>query len=83
MAHPWIQRATVLLGAAALSLCALDSAHGAQIEVGAGVARAQTNGDGTWYQLGSPHALQLRSRAFLLGLTGDVSAHVAMLTYRF
>ena len=69
----WLGYAAVLSGA----LVCCTRAHAAQIEVGAGIAQAQTNGDGTWYQLGNPHALQLRSRALLLGLTGDVSAHVA------
>ena len=57
------------------ALCA-GIAHAASLEVGAGVAQAQTNGDGTWYQQAFPHAMELRAPVFLVGVTGDISTHV-------
>lgn len=50
-------------------------AHATQIEVGAGIARAQTHGNGIWYQDGLPHQLHLQSPAFLVGATGEISEH--------
>ena len=52
-------------------------AHAASIEVGAGVAQSSTQGDGIWYQEGFPHTLKLRSPAFLIGVTGDLTLHLA------
>ena len=44
---------------AVLLILAIDRAQAAQFEVGAGVARADTHGNGTWYQEGFPHTLRL------------------------
>lgn len=52
-------------------------AHAAQIEVGAGIAQSDTHGDGTWYQDAFQHQLDLRSPAFMVGLTGAFSEHFA------
>ena len=52
-------------------------AHAARVEVGAGVAQSSTKGDGIWYQEGLPHTLNLRSPAFLIGVTGDLTPHLA------
>jgi len=52
-------------------------AHAASIEVGAGVARSTTQGDGVWYQEGLPHRLNLHSPVFLLGVTGDLTQNLA------
>ena len=62
--------------AAALAAAAF-SAHAAQIEIGAGQAKYQTLGNGTWYQDGFEHTLNLKSTAFMVGLTGDATRHVA------
>lgn len=51
------------------------TAHAAQIEVGAGVAQSATNGDGTWYQQGLQHSLNLKTPAFMVGVTGNISPH--------
>ena len=64
----------------ALILCAAllaIPAHAAQVEVGAGIAQANTHGDGIWYQSAFPHQLDLRSPAFMVGLTGALSPHFA------
>ena len=53
-------------------LTASISAHAAQIEVGAGVAQAQTT-NGLWYQNGFEHTLKTRSPAFMVGVTGAIS----------
>jgi len=53
------------------------ASNAASIEVGAGVARSTTQGDGIWYQAGLPHTLKLRSPAFLIGVTGDLTPSVA------
>ncbi len=53
------------------------SAHAAQLEIGAGIAHAQTNGNGTWYQEGFPHTLQLTQPAVELGVTGRFTQHMA------
>ena len=52
-------------------------AHAASIEVGAGVARSTTQGNGVWYQEGFPHSLDLQSPAFLIGVTGDLTPTLA------
>jgi len=52
-------------------------AHAARVEVGAGIAQSNTHGDGTWYQEGFQHSLSLRSPAFLLGVTGDLTPNLA------
>ncbi|MFA5897795.1 MAG: hypothetical protein WC829_01650 [Hyphomicrobium sp.] len=51
------------------------TAHAAQIEVGAGVAQAQTT-NGLWYQNGFAHSLKTRAPAFMVGLTGAISPHI-------
>ncbi len=48
-------------------------AHAAQIEIGAGIAHASTNGNGTWYQEGFPHTLSLTQPVAEIGLTGAAS----------
>ena len=53
------------------------SAHAAQVEIGAGQAQYQTLGNGIWYQEGFQHTLGLKSPAFMAGLTGDATRHVA------
>ncbi len=45
------------------------AAHAAQFEVGAGIAHANTQGNGTWYQDGFQHTLQLAQPAVELGVT--------------
>lgn len=55
---------------------AASLAQAVDIEVGAGVTHAITEGDGTWYQAGYPHALQLRSTALSVGIRADVSSSV-------
>ena len=53
-------------------------AHAAQqFEVGAGIAHASTNGNGTWYQEGFAHTLGLTQPAFEVGLTGRITPHMA------
>ncbi len=47
-------------------------AGAAQLEVGIGLAQANTRGDGTWYQQRFPHSLGLRSPALMIGATGNV-----------
>lgn len=58
-----------------LFFCA--SAQAMHVEVGAGVSRALTNGDGTWYQDAFPHTLNLNSLSGMVGITGDVTEHFA------
>lgn len=53
------------------------SANAAHIEVGAGLSQSRTNGNGIWYQEGFAHDLKLRSPVFMVGITGDLSPHVA------
>lgn len=67
-----------LLRGLALLLSLLSPAFGnaAQVEVGTGISKAQTNGDGTWYQNAFPHSISLRSPVFLLGITGKLSPHL-------
>jgi hypothetical protein len=43
-----------------------------QAEVGLGVAKTQTLGDGIWYQEGVPHTLKTITPALLIGATGTV-----------
>jgi len=52
-------------------------AHAARVEVGAGIAQAIPQDNGTWYQEGFPHSLNLRSPVFLLGVTGDLTPNIA------
>ena len=52
------------------------SAHAASLEVGAGIAHAQTNGNGTWYQDGFQHTLRLNQPVALIGLTGRFTEHM-------
>jgi hypothetical protein len=65
-------RSAVTLALAAATF----SAQAAQIEVGAGVAQARTNGNGTWYQEGFQHHLHLRSPVLMLGVTGKLTPHI-------
>ena len=50
---------TVFALAVVIVLAIRIEAHAAQFEVGAGIAHASTNGNGTWWQSGFPHTLQL------------------------
>lgn len=52
------------------------SAHAAQLEIGAGIAHAQTNGNGTWFQDGFPHTLRLNQPVALIGVTGKFTRHM-------
>lgn len=52
------------------------TAHAAQLEIGAGIAHAQTQGNGTWYQDGFPHTLRLTQPVALIGLTGRFTRHM-------
>ncbi len=63
--------------ACALLLASCAPALAAHVEVGLGMSRALTNGDGTWYQSAFPHTLDLRSLSGMVGVTGDLSEHVA------
>ena len=64
-----------ILGVLLCLLCAPAMAF--QFEAGLGMSRALTNGDGTWYQSAFPHTLDLRSLSGMVGVTGDLSEHVA------
>jgi hypothetical protein len=66
----------VYVTAALLSAACAPHANAASVEVGAGIAQAQTHGNGTWCQEGFAHTLKLQSPAFLLGVTGDISPRV-------
>lgn len=61
---------------AVLLILAIDRAQAAQFEVGAGVARADTHGNGTWYQEGFPHTLRLTQPIVELGLKGRITPHM-------
>lgn len=52
------------------------AAHAAQVEVGAGIAHASTQGNGTWYQDGFQHTLQLTQPVVEIGLTGRLTRHM-------
>ena len=67
--------AALILGA--LGVLAIRTASAAQIEVGAGIAHASTNGNGTWWQSGFPHTLQLTQPAIELGVTGRFTPYMA------
>ena len=62
----------LLLGLLLLATCA----NAAQFEIGAGIARAQTNGNGTWYQDGFAHAMKLTQPALELGARGRLTSHM-------
>ena len=67
------------LGAYALALVgAMGSlcAHAAQLEIGAGIAHATTQGNGTWYQDGFRHTLKLTQPVVEIGLTGRITRHM-------
>lgn len=55
---------------ALLALLAFSTAHAAQWEIGAGMAHANTQGNGTWYQRGLPHTLRLNTPVLEVGVTG-------------
>lgn len=48
-------------------------ARAVQLEVGLGGTLAQPVGNGGWYQEGFPHTLNLRSRAWMIGATDDIT----------
>ena len=52
-------------------------AHAAQIEIGAGIAHATTQGNGTWYQDGFQHTLTLTQPVVEIGLTGRLTPRMA------
>jgi hypothetical protein len=58
----------------AVSLLLVVSVAHADIrpEIGIGESSYRVYPDGTWYQLGMPHRLNLHSSAFKLGLTGPI-----------
>jgi hypothetical protein len=66
-----------LLSVAFALLLASMAAHAVDVEVGVGAARAIPQENGTWYQEGFPHSLNLRSPVFLLGVTDDLTPNVA------
>ena len=68
---------TVFALAVVIVLAIRIDAHAAQIEVGAGIAHASTNGNGTWYQEGFQHTLQLTQPVVEIGLTGRITPHMA------
>ena len=68
---------TVITLAVLIVLAIRLQAHAAQIEIGAGIAHASTNGNGTWYQEGFPHTLSLTQPVAEIGLTGRITPHMA------
>ncbi len=52
------------------------SAHAAQFEIGAGLAHATTQGNGTWYQDGFQHTLKLNQPFVEIGVTGAITPHM-------
>jgi hypothetical protein len=66
----------VYVTAALLLAACTPHANAASVEVGAGIAQAQTHGNGIWYQEGFAHPLKLQSPVFLLGVTGNISPRV-------
>ena len=65
------------LVAGVVGVLAIRAAWGAQVEIGTGIAHASTNGNGTWYQEGFAHTLDLTQPAFEVGLTGRITPHMA------
>ena len=61
----------------ACALC-VSGAQAAQLEVGIGAAHFFDYGDGTWYQQALPHHESLRSPAFMLGVTQDITPHLRL-----
>ena len=57
---------------AACIVLAIRTSDAAQVEIGAGMAHAQTNGNGTWYQEGFARTLRLNSPVLEIGVTGRV-----------
>src|ERR1700694_4778167 len=54
------------------------AAHAWQFEAGVGASYSKDMGDGTWVQQGAPNNHeQLRAPAYLLGVTGDITHHLA------
>ncbi len=53
------------------------AAAASRIEFGAGIARASTNGDGTWYQSRFQHSMNTSAPAFMVGASGDLSPRLA------
>ena len=47
-------------------------AHAVDLEFGYGLQWSKNMGDGTWYQQGGPHTLNINGKAWLLGLSGDL-----------
>ena len=67
---------TLFVIATCVVLAIRMQAHAAQWEIGAGLAHAQTHGNGTWYQDGFQHTLRLNQPVALIGLTGRFSRHL-------
>ena len=61
---------------AACIVLAIRTSDAAQVEIGAGMAHAQTQGNGTWYQEGFAHTLRLNQPVALIGLTGRLTQHM-------
>lgn len=61
-----------LLLATVLALPSFVHAQSVHLETGAGWAWSKDMGDGTWYQQDVPHSEKLSTRAYLIGLSGDL-----------
>lgn len=59
-----------------LVLCTFGTAHAAQWELGVGMAHAQQQHNGTWYQEGFAHTLRLNSPVVEAGVLVRWSRHV-------
>ncbi len=59
-----------------LALCAFGTANAAQWELGVGMAHAQQQPNGTWYQEGFAHTLRLNSPVVEAGVLGRWTRHV-------
>ena len=68
---------TVITLAVLILLAIRLQAHAAQIEIGAGIAHATTQGNGTWYQDGFQHTLTLTQPVVEIGLTGRLTPRMA------
>lgn len=57
------------------ALLAPLAANAVSLEVGIGSTNYGAQGDGTWYQQGMPHVLNLKSYGFSAGFTGELYSH--------
>lgn len=56
----------------AAALLAPLAAHAVDLEFGYGLQWTKNMGDGTWYQQGSPHSLNMNGKAWLAGVAGTL-----------